>query len=52
PGVTVEQVIEATGFELMIDGDVPETEPPTAEEVRLIREEIDPAGARRREFGG
>ena len=26
--------------------------PPTAEEVRLIREEIDPAGARRREFGG
>jgi glutaconate CoA-transferase, subunit B len=52
PGVTVEQVIEATGFELVIDGEVPETEPPTAEEVRLIREEIDPAGARRREFGG
>ena len=52
PGVTVEQVIEATGFELVIDGEVPETEPPTAEEVRLIREDIDPAGARRREFGG
>ena len=31
PGVTVEQVQEATGFELLLpDGDVPETTPPTA----------------------
>ena len=53
PGVTVEQVQEATGFELLVpDGDVPETTPPTPEQVRLIREEIDPDGARRREFGG
>jgi glutaconate CoA-transferase subunit B len=50
PGVTVDQVVEATGFELVIEGDVPETEPPTDEQVRLIREEIDPDGARLREF--
>ena len=35
PGVTVEQVQEATGFELLLpDGDVPETTAPTAEQVR------------------
>lgn len=50
PGVTVEQVVQATGFELMIEGEIPQTPPPTAEEVRLIREEIDPDGARLREF--
>jgi glutaconate CoA-transferase, subunit B len=50
PGVTVSQVRDATGFELMIDDDVPETIAPTAHEVGLIREEIDPDGARRREF--
>jgi len=50
PGVTVEQIVAATGFELVIEGDVPETEPPTDEQVRLIREEIDPDGARLREF--
>lgn len=53
PGVTVEQVQEATGFELALpEGGVGETPVPTAEEVRLIREEIDPEGARLREFGG
>ena len=29
PGVTVDDVVAATGFELAIDGDVPETRPPT-----------------------
>jgi glutaconate CoA-transferase, subunit B len=52
PGVTVEQVQRATGFALVVDGEIPETIPPSAEEVRLIREEIDPDGARKREFGG
>lgn len=53
PGVTVEQVQEATGFEVLVpDGGVPQTEPPSAEDVRLIREEIDPDGARLREFAG
>ncbi len=42
PGVTVEQVIENTGFELLIAGDVGEIEPPTDEELRTLRDEIDP----------
>ena len=51
PGVTVEQVVEATGFELPpTDGDVPETDPPGSEELRILREEVDPTGARLREF--
>lgn len=53
PGVTVEQVRAATGFELeMPDGLVEETPVPTAEELRLLREEVDPGAARRREFSG
>jgi glutaconate CoA-transferase subunit B len=50
PGVTNEQVQEATGFELMIPDDVPETAVPTEEQIRLIRDEIDPDGMRKREF--
>ncbi|MEU0243599.1 CoA-transferase [Streptomyces sp. NPDC006235] len=49
PGVTVEQVREATGFELSVPGEVPPTREPTAEELRLIREVVDPAGRRTRE---
>ncbi|QES50634.1 CoA-transferase [Streptomyces venezuelae] len=49
PGVTVEQVREATGFELVIAAEVPYTREPTAEELRLIREVIDPRGLRDRE---
>jgi glutaconate CoA-transferase subunit B len=43
PGVTVEQVKENTGFELIISDEVLTTEPPTKTELRLLREEIDPA---------
>jgi acyl CoA:acetate/3-ketoacid CoA transferase beta subunit len=49
PGVTVEQVREATGFELTIPDEVEPTREPTPEELRLIREVIDPADTRRRE---
>ncbi|MFG2984384.1 CoA-transferase subunit beta [Streptomyces sp. NPDC048258] len=49
PGVTVEQVREATGFELAIADEVPYTREPTAEELRLIREVVDPQGLRDRE---
>jgi acyl CoA:acetate/3-ketoacid CoA transferase beta subunit len=49
PGVTVEQVREATGFELSVPDEVPRTREPTPEELRLIREVIDPGGARDRE---
>jgi len=45
PGVTVDQVRTATGFELALPEDpVRETRPPSQEQVRLIREIIDPAG--------
>ncbi|MBW1723019.1 MAG: 3-oxoacid CoA-transferase, partial [Deltaproteobacteria bacterium] len=44
PGVTVEQVKENTCFELHVGGEVAVTEPPSPEELRLLREEIDPAG--------
>jgi acyl CoA:acetate/3-ketoacid CoA transferase beta subunit len=49
PGVSVGEVVAATGFELEIPGDVPTTRTPTDEELLLIRETIDPAGLRARE---
>lgn len=49
PGVTVEEVREATSFDLAVADDVPPTREPTAEELRLVREVLDPAGARARE---
>jgi glutaconate CoA-transferase subunit B len=51
PGVDVEQVREATGFELLMpEGTIPVTEPPSREQVRLIREIIDPDGMRKHGF--
>lgn len=44
PGVTLDQVRENSGFELLVGGGVATTEPPTEEELRLLREEIDPTG--------
>jgi len=49
PGVTVEEVQEATGFELAIPGDVPTTREPSYGELVLIRELLDPRGLRDRE---
>lgn len=49
PGVTVDDVVAATGFDLVIPSDVPESRLPTAEELELIREVIDPDGTRERE---
>jgi len=46
-----EQVREAKGFDLAVPYEVPPTREPTAEELRLIREVIDPAGSRAREVG-
>ncbi|CAM5644187.1 CoA-transferase [Streptomyces pilosus] len=48
PGVTVNQVRDSTGFALDATG-ATETRVPDAEELRLIREVIDPAGLRHRE---
>ncbi|WLQ44412.1 CoA-transferase [Streptomyces laculatispora] len=49
PGVSVQQVSEATGFALTIPDDVPLTRDPSEAELRLIREVIDPKGLRERE---
>ncbi|WP_432197514.1 CoA-transferase subunit beta [Streptomyces sp. bgisy027] len=51
PGVTVEQVTQATSFDLTVPDEVPFTREPTAEELRLMREVIDPGNARAREVG-
>lgn len=52
PGVTVEQVREATSFELAVADEVAETRSPTPAELRLIREVLDPGNARAREVAG
>jgi len=46
PGVSVERIQKKTGFPLAMAPDLHETPPPSAEEVRLLREEIDPLGIR------
>ena len=42
PGTTLEDVLANLAFQPIVPDDLPVTEPPTAEQVRLIREEIDP----------
>ena len=49
PGVTVDEIAAATGFELAIPPEVPETRLPTPEELDLIRTVLDPRGLRDRE---
>jgi acyl CoA:acetate/3-ketoacid CoA transferase beta subunit len=49
PGVDVEDVLGSTGFDLVVPADVPVSRLPTREELRLIREVIDPEDARERE---
>jgi acyl CoA:acetate/3-ketoacid CoA transferase beta subunit len=49
PGVGVDEVVAATGFELAVPDDVPETRLPTDEELHLIRDVLDPEGAREAE---
>ena len=51
PGVTLEEVLENTGFELVVDRDVPETRHPSAEELRIIRDVLDPENFASREVG-
>jgi glutaconate CoA-transferase subunit B len=44
PGVSVAEVQKNTGWDLKVRPDLATTPPPTAEELRLIREELDPTG--------
>lgn len=50
PGVAAEEVEAATCFEVEIPSSTPTTPLPSAEELRLLREEIDPLGLRRLEL--
>jgi acyl CoA:acetate/3-ketoacid CoA transferase beta subunit len=49
PGVSVGEVTAATGFSLTIPNGCRETRPPSAEELNLIRNRLDPGGMRERE---
>jgi glutaconate CoA-transferase subunit B len=44
PGVTLGSVQSATGFELVVHGTLPETEPPTDEELNALRLSVDADG--------
>jgi len=49
PGVTVEDVTEASGCPIHVEGEIPETRQPTMSELVLIREVLDPKCLRDRE---
>lgn len=50
PGVTRQQIEDATGFPAEFDAGCRETALPSAETLRILRERIDPLGLRRLEF--
>jgi acyl CoA:acetate/3-ketoacid CoA transferase beta subunit len=49
PGVTVDDVVQATSFALSLPDEVPETRLPTPEELDLLRTVLDPGSLRDRE---
>jgi glutaconate CoA-transferase, subunit B len=49
-GVTLDDIVRNTGFELLIPTTIPETPAPNSEELHLLREVIDPLGMRRLDF--
>lgn len=46
PGIPLSRVIAKTGFELLLPDSISETPLPTDDELKLLREEIDPLGVR------
>ena len=44
PGLSVDQVKQNTGWDLKISPKVTETEPPTTQEVEILRKDLDPKG--------
>ena len=50
PGVSIDNVIENTGFDVMINSDEV-TQMPTSDELACIREVLDPQGIRNSIFG-
>lgn len=49
PGVTVDEVLGASGCDIHVDRDTPETRLPTTEELALVRNVLDPGFLRDRE---
>ena len=49
PGVDLERIKNSTGFDLIIAENLKTTEPPTINELRLLREKVDPLGIRKLE---
>jgi len=41
PGAEVEEILENTGFELLLADEISSNPPPTPEELRILREEVD-----------
>jgi glutaconate CoA-transferase, subunit A len=52
PGATRDAIVAETGFKVIFADDCTEMAAPTAEELRVLRDEIDPLGLRRLEFVG
>jgi hypothetical protein len=52
PGVSLDRIIAKTGFDLDLAENLEETEPPSQEDLELLRHEIDPLGIRRLELLG
>ena len=50
PGVTLDEVRAATGFDLRVSPGLSETPRPSPEMLRVLRHEVDPLGIRRLEF--
>jgi acyl CoA:acetate/3-ketoacid CoA transferase beta subunit len=50
PGVTVDEVLAATGFALVLPDEIPQTRTPTTKELELIRDRLDPDGLREKEI--
>jgi glutaconate CoA-transferase subunit A len=50
PGVSLDQVRESTGFEPAVAGELTVTPQPSAEMLRVLREQVDPLSIRRLEF--
>jgi acyl CoA:acetate/3-ketoacid CoA transferase beta subunit len=52
PGVSARAVVENTGFELDVPADIPATAEPTADQLAVLRERVDPYGTIRFDFMG
>ena len=50
PGVSVADVVAATGFPLVVPSEVPPTRSPTDAELALLRDRLDPDGLREKEI--